>query len=129
MSKLIDISGGRFGRWTVLAMHPERYRWESRWAARPTDAVLWLCRCDCGTERAVHGNSLRRGRSKSCGCLQKERAKRTHGMSKTRIYGLWKGMMARCYNPNHPAYSKYHHRGYEPWKSFVAFRAVVTLRR
>jgi len=38
---------------------------------------MWLCHCSCGTERAVTGNALRRGGSKSCGCLQKEAASLT----------------------------------------------------
>lgn len=32
---------------------------------------LWLCRCDCGNEGVVLGISLRLGRTKSCGCLQR----------------------------------------------------------
>jgi len=67
MNKLIDITGRRFGRWTVLALHPERYR-----RCDGGTNILWLCRCDCGTERVVVGGSLRRGASTSCGCLQQE---------------------------------------------------------
>jgi hypothetical protein len=32
----------------------------------------WLCRCDCGVEKIVRGNHLRRGLIKSCGCLNRE---------------------------------------------------------
>jgi hypothetical protein len=31
----------------------------------------WFCRCDCGTEKVICGTTLRRGNSKSCGCLKK----------------------------------------------------------
>jgi hypothetical protein len=57
MSGFIDLAGRRFGRWTVLALHPRR-----------DVNVRWLCECDCGTVRPVLGGSLRGGRSTSCGC-------------------------------------------------------------
>lgn len=53
--------GDRFGRFTVIeTLHldeGERYI---------------RCRCDCGTERSVRFASLRRGLSRSCGCLHSE---------------------------------------------------------
>lgn len=64
MPKLIDLTGQRFGRWTVLKRGQTRNK-----------MVYWVCQCDCGTIREVKGNSLRRGQSKSCGCLQKEISK------------------------------------------------------
>lgn len=38
---------------------------------------MWLCECDCEnhTRAIVKGSSLRRGHSKSCGCLKKEAAR------------------------------------------------------
>jgi hypothetical protein len=53
MTRLNDMTGQRFGRWTVVSYSALR---------------KWLCRCDCGTERYVTGTTLRDGRSKSCGC-------------------------------------------------------------
>ena len=35
--------------------------------------VLWKCLCDCGTIKIVNSNNLRRGDTKSCGCLNVER--------------------------------------------------------
>ena len=53
-----DLSGQRFGKWTVLK------RIENLKHSRP----VWLCRCDCGTEKNVEGGHLRRGGSRNCGC-------------------------------------------------------------
>jgi hypothetical protein len=55
--KIIDLTGKRFGRLVVLALHPERSR---------SGRTRWVCRCDCGGERIVSGNSLCRGRTASC---------------------------------------------------------------
>ena len=32
----------------------------------------WLCKCDCGNTTIVNGTKLRKGETKSCGCLKKE---------------------------------------------------------
>jgi hypothetical protein len=55
MPKLIDITGKRFGRLLVTA-----YAGDGKWA----------CVCDCGARAVVHGQALREGRVKGCGCLQ-----------------------------------------------------------
>lgn len=65
MGKVINLVGERFGRWTVLE------RAEKPINSRSSSA-FWKCRCDCGTEKIISGNVLRQGKSKSCGCLNKE---------------------------------------------------------
>jgi hypothetical protein len=125
MGVFIDLTGKRFGRWTVI---------------RKTDSigngkkpcVYWLCKCDCGVMREVTGSSLRSGVSLSCGCLQLDYIKsnhnrRTHGGSREdRLYRIWRGMIDRCYYPSHNRYSEYGGRGIyicEEWKNnYSAFR-------
>ena len=61
---LIDLTGQRFGRLVV----DHRYS-----TANPANkGTFWVCKCDCGREVAVAGNSLRAGRTKSCGCLKND---------------------------------------------------------
>ena len=57
-----DLTGLRFGRWTVIGIG-------ERSAA---GKIQWLCRCDCGTERNVLADALRAGQSKSCGCSKRK---------------------------------------------------------
>ena len=64
MSKIIDLTGQRFNYWTVISRAENNSRGES----------MWNCLCDCGNEKIVQGYSLRKGLSKSCGCLQKQKA-------------------------------------------------------
>ena len=66
--KLIDLTGQRFGRWTVLCRAGSYGDYNLEGYTTPT----WLCRCDCGTYRVVNGKSLRRGLSTSCGCYRSE---------------------------------------------------------
>jgi len=92
-----------------------------------SNQTKYLCRCDCGTTKEVLGFKMRRGESLSCGCLSKELSsirESTHGLSKHRLYGIWKCMMHRCYNPHNHAYHNYGKRGIyvcERWHSVSNF--------
>lgn len=76
MAKLIDLTGRRFGRWTVIEKDPESHRCRTMhpYIGKPTLTTFakWRCRCDCGTEKSVIGINLTTGKSRSCGCWQKE---------------------------------------------------------
>jgi len=64
---LIDITGERFGRLTVLRF-AGYYSAPNCW----NRTGLWECQCDCGKEVIVRGTSLRMGRTKSCGCWNRD---------------------------------------------------------
>lgn len=59
--KLIDILYQRFGRLVV-----------TKRAKHPTKLSSWECKCDCGNTCIVSSGELRKGQTKSCGCLRKE---------------------------------------------------------
>ena len=104
MSAVKDISGQRFGRLTVI----------KRFGSTSTGAATWLCLCDCGKECIVEGAKMRKGNTRSCGCLHDEsaRERRTkHGLSGTRLYAVWQTMNQRCSNPNSDDYKYYGGRG------------------
>ena len=102
--RAVDVEvGNKFERLTVLSTEFRRTK---------SGAAYFLCRCDCGTEKEF----LFRGffMAKSCGCLQKEKArtgKLTHGQSRTPLYRVWQGMKDRCYNPRRKEYPNYGGRG------------------
>jgi hypothetical protein len=111
--------GDRYGRWAVVE---DRGKWA-------------LCRCDCGTEREVRCYTLRAGDSTSCGCARKEtvgRLNRKHGLShRSSEYRIWKGMRARCSNPNDFSYKWYGARGIcvcPEWDDFEVFLADMGRR-
>jgi hypothetical protein len=113
--------GQAFGRWTVLC--------------RATNSgcgnVRWICRCECGIVAIVIGNSLHRKISRSCGCLSAElaRTRTTHGLRRSREYGIWASIKQRCTNPATSHYLRYGGRGITlctEWSdSFEAFYAHV----
>lgn len=57
LPKIIDLTGQRFGRLTVLEY---------------CKGSKWRCKCDCGNYTDVLSCNLRNGNTKSCGCLNKE---------------------------------------------------------
>lgn len=100
-----------------------------------TGHARWLAACSCGNEVVVVARNVGKGITKSCGCLRLEKASaslRTHGLSKTPEYRIWKGMISRCHNPNDTGFHKYGGRGItvcDAWRqSFEAFYADMGQR-
>ena len=118
MSKIKDLTGQKFGRLTVIKIvGKDKYQ-----------NIIWLCKCDCGKDVSVRSASLLKGRTVSCDCYNKEKAKyafKTHGLSKTRLYRIWTGIKNRCFNENIPKYKNYGNRGIfvcDEWKNdFMSF--------
>ena len=93
-----DITGKRFGRLVVICHVKKGY---------------WLCQCDCGKKAVVLSTGLKRGTTKSCGCLYDERRTLTiiDDERARPLYDTWKGMKQRCYNKNKVGYSNYGGKG------------------
>lgn len=116
-----DLCHKRFGRLTVIAFGGlDRFL-----------RAVWICRCDCGTWRAITSQrllSLNRP-SRSCRCLRKDtarRIRRTHGLSRSRPYRAWKHLKERCFRQGTENFKDYGGRGItvcERWLSFKNFLA------
>lgn len=117
MSHKLNLVGHKYGRWLVIC---EAGRTKGK-------NMLWKCRCDCGTESLIAGNTLRTGKSKSCGCLARERVSEvctTHGKSQSIEYKIWVNMKQRCLNKKNTDYRYYGGRGItvcERWLKFENF--------
>lgn len=122
--KLIDRLGERYERLTVIGRAPNR-------GGKDTNA-RWVCRCDCGNKVIAYGQDLKRGKVKSCGCWNDERiADRghlnvTHGMTKTRTYRIWVGMLNRCRNPRLHNWALYGGRGIKVCERWLKFENFVS---
>lgn len=122
--RFVNITGNRYGRLVVVS-----------YLGKKGKSHLWNCRCDCGQEKIIYANNLKKGDSKSCGCLQKEIVSiknTTHGMTETPMYDVWQSMKWRCVNPENHNYKHYGGRGItvcERWlHSFENFFADMGLR-
>jgi hypothetical protein len=111
MIALVDLSGKTFGKLTCIEK-----------AERVGNRTRWICRCECGTIKAIGAQELQSGRTKSCGCGYH----RQSGVNMTPTYQSWHAMNQRC---NDIKASNYHHYGgrgikvCERWKSFENFLA------
>ena len=63
--------------------------------------------CHCGKEFEVNIRTLKRGITKSCGCISKAEHFKTHGLSHHRLYGTWRQMNRRCNDPDADNYYLY----------------------
>lgn len=63
---IINRAGIRYGRWTAMELVDKD----------KDGASMWRCRCDCGNEKNIRGNSLAAGQSTSCGCLRSDTGRR-----------------------------------------------------
>ena len=125
-----DITGERFGSWTVIERGPKT----------TGGRITWLCKCDCGTVKYVTGQTLRNGQSTGChACLWKRQlhprahtdgSRRWIDNKPTKIYNRWRAMRERCKNPNNKAYKNYGGRGIsvcDEWdKSFQTYFDYVS---
>lgn len=87
-----------------------------------------LCKCECGESRYVMLNMLKSGRSKSCGCFQKEimsKIKKIHGLEGTPTYKSWRGLKYRCLNRNAQQFSRYGGRGIKVCDRWLDFKNFV----
>lgn len=66
-SKLIDLTGKRFGKLVVI----------ERDVARVGKQPYWFCLCECGNRKSIPGSHLRGGTTKTCGCSHRELCMRT----------------------------------------------------
>lgn len=118
-----DLRGQKFNRLVVISIEPKERLKERE----------WLCLCDCGNKIIVKAARLKNGHTKSCGCWNRQHAKEMgrsnaiHGLSATKLYSVWNGMVTRCERVNSKYYPHYGGRGIkicERWrKDFLAFVA------
>jgi hypothetical protein len=115
MRKIIieDYIGKKYGRLTILREgQPAIYK--------STKMKKVVCVCECGIEKEIDLNSIKRGKSTSCGCYNKESASiraTTHGKTmlskgvKRSEYSVWVKIKSRCTKKSDKSYCHYGGRG------------------
>jgi hypothetical protein len=115
----VDYTGRRYGNLVVLQRGSRN---EKR------KLYSWICKCDCGNIKEIIGADLRNGNTLSCGCLSsrtsEHNATKTHGLSKSLIYNVYRSMLDRCNNESTKSYKDYGARGISvcnEWLTFEGF--------
>ena len=102
MAEAFDLVGQIFERLIVL----------QRTSNDAHGNTMWECQCLCGNSTIVSGTALKRGLTRSCGCLKLANSHWvTHGRSNTKEYSAWRTAKQRCINPNNKDYESYGGRG------------------
>lgn len=72
---LVDLTGRKFGRWTVLYKDSDRIKEKhknNKENGSSNSVIYWICECECGNKGSVDSGNLKSGVSRSCGCLERE---------------------------------------------------------
>lgn len=104
MEKSISLIGLKFGKLTVINRH----------GIDASRHATWECICDCGNSKIVSSNDVKRGKVKSCGCINLERISRLsyrNGIKSSPEYAVWGAIVQRCNNPKSHNYFNYGGRG------------------
>lgn len=127
-----EMIGKKYGRLSVTGFESVKIKGKNRTYNR----IYLFCKCDCGAEVRIRKDGVLSGAVVSCGCNRNEKAHFsglkhaqsciTHGMTKTRIFGIWKGMRQRCNYKKAKDFHNYGGRGIKvcsEWEnSFIAFK-------
>lgn len=107
-------SGDKFGSWTILHKSDKKlFR-----------HILYMCRCECGTEKLVIKQQLVNGTSKCCGCKKKTLS----GLSSLPEYNVWLSMISRCSDPKNKGWNNYGGRGITvcpEWQGINGFKQFL----
>lgn len=71
----VDLTGQKFGRWTVLYKDLDRIKEKhknNKENGSSNSIIYWICECECGNKGSVDSGNLKNGTSRSCGCLESE---------------------------------------------------------
>lgn len=124
--------GQVFNRLTIISLHHKSLCVNKK-NKKHRYKEFYLCKCDCGNEVIAYKDNIKRGHTKSCGCLNFEKrveSHKKHGQEGTRLYRIWQGIKKRCFCKTWWAYKHYGGRGItvcNEWKKdFLPFYKWAT---
>lgn len=120
----MKVDGVKFGRLTALRF----VRWHEFKSGKRQQ--VWEFVCDCGNQTEAFLGNVKRGHTKSCGCLLVETRpliRLKHGDSPksgpTHLYIVWCGIKQRCEDVNCRLYPRWGGRGIKVlWSCYEDFK-------
>lgn len=108
MKQIKDLTGKKIGKLTVLKLHHIEQRFlKNNPTVKNGLRYFYLCQCECENKIIVNKDNLNKLHTLSCGCLKNIAYHKTHGLSTSRLYGIWVGIKTRCYDSHCKSYSNY----------------------
>lgn len=107
-----DLTGMKF--WALEVLKRDKGKTDS------SKSCYWICKCECGnivSRKTATLKLAQKGAVPNCGCVNRKRlfsysqSMKKHGMTNTRIFGVWGNMLDRCNNSNNIEYHLYGGRG------------------
>lgn len=103
----------KFGKLTIVSLSEKQGKNRNKY---------YDCQCECGNTHRARVDNLKNGTTDMCKKCGKNKQK-THGMSRTPFYYVYKALKERCEKSTHPAYKNYGGRGIRNlWSSFDEFK-------
>lgn len=118
MSNPRDITGQSFNCLTAIRRVENNNRGKTQ----------WLFSCSCGKEHVAIMSNVINGNSMSCGCLS-SRNYHTHGLNGTRLFNIYRKMIARCHDPKHNHFDRYGGRGIRVCDEWIGNRCSFFIGR
>ena len=116
-ARLVDYTGQRFGKLTVLGKSKRK--------------GYWICKCDCGNTKEALTSVLRDGLTRSCGCLVQEARQQTQQVckdTKTQPFLLRDRKYKRPQSNNTSGVRGVtYHKARKLWVARITFQGVVYL--
>lgn len=110
-----ELIGKRFGSLTVVGFTPCQTSKGKQW--------LWICRCDCGTEKRMVPGNVIIGHTKTCGCGKRRKKLVKRDEAQVRLRKIWRAMIERC-ECDYEKYKRYYGRGInvcDEWHDYRRF--------
>jgi len=107
------IEGTKVGSWLIYKEVPKPVHLK-------TEGYYYCCICKCGVEKIIIRSSLLSSHTTQCRVC----GSTSHGMTKSRLYSIWKGMVKRtACEEKHRDYGSYKHVTLcNKWKKFIPFK-------
>lgn len=106
----------KYGKLTILNT-------EYRYSRTGVKMLSANCVCECGNIKTAWMVEIKRGHTKSCGCLKQYRVNKNYKKF-FNTYNVWRSMVKRCTNNKDLAWHNYGGRGItvcKRWKNFDFF--------
>ena len=105
LDEKFNLVGQVFGNLTVISRHEESRQ------HKYTKKRQWVCLCACGNIHISVSHNLKNGDTKSCGCLNHVKGRRSKGEFRTKVYAAWKNAIFRCSDESYLSTERYKGRG------------------